>query len=224
MELIMSAVRAFAAFMMVTNLVLGVAGAVSTDMGFKVFLIVSPFMFIVFAATWYWAGGRIPRKRRSTLIKEAQAFFDSVNAAGSFPECRGTRVVSRPVAPVLAACKAHLYEVATQQVRNYREIGIMDETISTTKTVVYDVEDGELAITPRKLIFSSDMCIREFELHNIMSVGIEPDRIRLSLDDGQDPVSFTLDNSTLWGMLVRNLAQIQMEGRALPPGTRLQMA
>ncbi len=232
--------KVFAILMMALTGILLVTDLVITHSA-KMAIVYLP-EFALFFAIWYWAGGRMStQKTRAKLISEAQTFFDQVNAAGSFPECRGTRVISRPESPVLAACGAHLYEVATERVQDYGRtstyrdelpslIGTRSETktkvesVSTTRNVVRDGAHGELAATPHKLIFSGDMRTLEIELRDIIGVDIAPDGIRITLEGGRNPVSFSLANSTLWGMLVRNLIQIPIEGRALPQGAKLQIA
>ena len=82
---------------------------------------------------------------------------------------------------------------------------------------------GELAITPRELVFSSETRAADVPLERITAIDIADHQIKLAVRGRNKPLIFTVPNGLLWGTLVRNMAQIKTQGRALPAGTQLEM-
>jgi len=185
---------------------------------------------------WYWSGAtdRInlaEQKKYSRIAQEAVKFFDSVNSSGSFPPVAASRIVSQPDNPVLAACQASVLEMTTEQVRGYLgarvKVGSLPVYIGqsrgTQKRKLSEVATGELALTPKALVFSGAQRSIDVELKHIVAIDIAIDAITISVKGRQKPYIFIVPNGFLSGMLVRNLIQIDLNGRSLPDGVKLQI-
>ncbi|MFA6310621.1 MAG: hypothetical protein WC681_04020 [Sterolibacterium sp.] len=167
--------------------------------------------------------------KNNQLADEAAAYFDHVNSVGKFPESPTDRIISRQDCPVLAACNAKLLEVTSDQARQYLGTRVklaglpiyLGQSSSAARTAVREAAQGELAITPKSLIFDGQHRSADVDLDKITALDIAFDAITVSVRGRQKPLIFIVPNGLLWGMLIRNLIQIPVHGRQLPPGTQL---
>lgn len=185
---------------------------------------------------WYWSGktGRIAaasNAARDSIVQEALGYVEAVNNAGAFPPASTDRVISRPDQPVLAACNSRLLEVTTEQARQYLGTRVkvgglpiyLGQSASKSKRVVKETAQGELALTAKSLIFSSTQRSVDIDLHKIVALDVAIDGVTVSVSGRQKPLIFIVPNGILWGVLLKNLTQIKVEGRALPAGAQLQL-
>jgi hypothetical protein len=184
---------------------------------------------------WYWsvradrANARLVTKRES-IVREATAYLEAVSAAGIFPESPTERILSRPDAPVLAACNAKLLEVSSDQIRRYLGTRIklagvpiyLGQSSPTYRTVVRQTAEGELAVTPTSLIFDSPQRSVSVDLEKISALDMGFAEITVSAKGTSRPYTFVVPNGLLWGMLLKNLIQLKLKGRMLPGGAKLQ--
>jgi hypothetical protein len=181
---------------------------------------------------WHWSG-RAERgaAARNSIVQEALGYVASINSAGGFPVAPTDRVISRPDQPVLAACNGRLLEVTTEQARQYLGTRVkvgglpiyLGQSASRSKTVVKETAQGELAITAKSLIFSSPQRSVDIDLQKIVALDVAIDGVTVSVSGRQKPFIFIVPNGILWGMLLKNLSQMKVEGRALPAGAQLQL-
>ena len=115
---------------------------------------------------------------------------------------------------------------ATIQVYAYNRSGMpiyLGQSTPKSRQVVREGAEGELAITPKTLLFNGPQQSADIDLDKITALDIAIDGITVSVKGRQKPFIFVVPNGLLWGMLVKNLIQIQVEGRALPSGAKLQL-
>lgn len=187
-------------------------------------------------ALWRWSGSseRAKEKRNAehqAIVDQTLAYVQSVNSARSFPEARAERVLSRPDAPVLASCNCRLLEVTTEQARQYLgtrvKIGGMPiylgQSATRSKTTIKETAQGELALTTKALIFSGAQKTIDLDLRKIVALDVAVDGITVSVSGRVKPFVFIIPNGILWGTLLKNLTQMEVQGRNLPEGAQLQL-
>lgn len=181
---------------------------------------------------WHWSG-KTDRAAtaRDSIVQEALNYFETVNAQGMFPSSQTDRIISRPDCPVLASCNARLMEVSSEQIRQYLGTRVkiagmpiyLGQSSPRSRKVVRETAQGELAITPKSLIFNGPQRSADVDLDKITALDIAIDGITVSVKGRQKPYIFIVPNGFLWGMLVKNMTQLHVEGRSLPPGAKLQV-
>ena len=185
---------------------------------------------------WHWSGNTERniannKKNHDLIVNETLTFFESVNSDGKFPVSPTERIISRPECPVLASCNARLMEVSTEQVRQYlgtrvKVAGVpiyLGQSTPKSRSVVRETAQGELAITSKSLLFNGPQRSADVDLNKITALDIALDGITVSIKGKQKPFIFIVPNGFLWGMLIKNMTQLQVEGRDLPPGAKLQV-
>lgn len=203
----------------------GAVGARSWDM-------LPPAVLFSFLSWYFWGRRRDSARTgadHARLVGEAAEFIAAVNAAGAFPPARADRVLSPKDEPILAACNARLVEASSEQVRSYIgtriKVGKLPFYIGQSTPhfhrVIRETAVGELAVTPRSLVFSCPDKSVDFPLSKVIGVDIALDSFSVAVRGRQAPYLFAVSNGLLWGVLVKNLTQIGVSGRALPAGAKL---
>lgn len=180
---------------------------------------------------WYWSGkGTRGAAKAAQIVAEARSYFETVNKAGEFPASSTSRIISRDENPVLAACNARLLELTADHARNYLgtrvKVGSLPIYLGRSASSGQHLREtaaGELAITPRELIFSGTSRSVDIPLDKITSIDIAADGFHLSVKGRQKPLVFIVPNGVLWGALVKNVARITLDGRRLPAGSLLAL-
>lgn len=183
---------------------------------------------------WYWSGrgdraNAVRKARQEAAAQETLQFMDKVNRAGAFPAVAAGRIVSRPGCPVLVSCEARLTEVSQQQVRQYLGARInvagipvfLGQSTPRQQTVMREMAQGELALTPSALIFSGDLRSVDVELDKIIAIDIASDGFVVSIKGRETPFTFMVSNGFLMGVLVKNLVRMEMTSRQLPADSQL---
>lgn len=187
---------------------------------------------LIGVALWYWAhkGSQARSKRKAmAIVDEARRYFDTINTAGEFPANQTSTIISREENPVLAACNAKLFELIVEHAQNYYGTPLhMGSTpiyfahrTDTSSQHLRETSSGELAITPRELIFNGGTRSVDIPLDKIISIDIMADGFHISVTGHPKPLIFAVPNGVLWGSLVKNLARVKLEGRRLPAGLQL---
>jgi hypothetical protein len=187
-------------------------------------------------ALWRWSGSseRAKARRNSehqALVDQTLAFFKRVNHERSFPEANAERVISRPDAPVLAACNCRVLEVTTEQARQYLGTRVkiagmpiyLGQSATKSKTTIKETAQGELALTIKALIFSGSQKTIDLDLRKIVALDVAVDGITVSVSGRVKPLIFIVPNGLFWGTLLKNLTQMEVQGRSLPAGAQLQL-
>jgi len=81
---------------------------------------------------------------------------------------------------------------------------------------------GELGITADSLLFTSPTKSVDIRVDKITSVTMLTDGVQLAIAGRAKPLLFMVPNGLLWGQLVKNVAQLQLQGRRLPERGHLQ--
>lgn len=190
---------------------------------------------LIAVALWWWSGSEKRRIKRENevnekLVNETVAFFEKVNTTRSFPEPQTSRIISSPDNPIIAACNANLFELITTRSTNYVGTRVnlggipisIGQSSPITKTELKESSQGELAITPNKLIFSGPKKSTDIALSRITSIDLLRDGITLTMTGRQKPITLQVPNSILWAQLIKNIIHIKPDGRNLPAGTTMQ--
>lgn len=184
------------------------------------------------ASVWYRrTTAQANVQRNSAFVQSALAYMESVNRTGAFPEAGTQRIISHADKPVLASCEGRLLEVTTEQARQYLGTRVkvgglpiyLGQSASKSRTVLKETSQGELALTAKSLIFSGPQRSVDIDLDKIVALDVAVDGVTVSVSGRKKPFIFIVPNGILWGMLLKNLTQMKVEGRALPAGAQLQL-
>lgn len=179
--------------------------------------------------------GRKLRQHKPTAINQladqAADYFEHINTTRAFPPAPTDRVISKPDAPVLAACDARLLEMKSNSARAHAatriKIGNQPFYIGGSRgaaTISAQQTDfGELAVTPKTLIFVGDQRSVDIPLAKITAVDMAIDAVTISTQGRQRPLIFAVNNGLLWAVLIKNLMRLSLTGRELPPGAQIDM-
>lgn len=176
---------------------------------------------------WRNTGG--DRSSLDRLAAEAQRFFDHVNDARAFPSPELARLIDSRATPVLAACNAQLFEfqsTGTSHVGTRVKLGSMPVYIgASTKNspTLKNTALGELGLTTKGLTFISDTRTVDIKFRSIAGVTVFGDGIQIASSELAKPLLFKLSNGILWGQLVRNALQLELNSRQLPDGAKLRL-
>jgi hypothetical protein len=169
-----------------------------------------------------------PKLPDTSVVDETVAFFEHVNTTRAFPLANTDRVIDRPDAPVLAACNSRLFEITSTAppVRMATRLKIGNVPIylapnPVRKDKLKESGAGELAITNKEIVFSSPSKTISIRLDKIVAIDQFRDGIQVSAGGRAKPLLFVVPNGILWSQLVKNLINLQVNGRSLPPGSKL---
>jgi hypothetical protein len=224
------------AFLALTELITTIAKFLGDKHGDATLLLPTVISGLMAWGLWHWSNNadrvnNTDKSKRDLIAQETLSYFELVNTTGSFPIAPTDRIISRPDCPVLASCNARLLEVSTEKVEQYLGTRIklagmpiyLGQSSPKSRQVVQEAAQGELAITSKSLLFNGAQRSADVDLDKITALDIAIDGITVSVKGKQKPFIFIVPNGFLWGMLVKNLIHLKIEGRTLPAGSKLQV-